>query len=348
MKQLRFGIVGLGIMGQSVGRVLARHPLVSLVAASGRNKERMAAACEELKIEKRYEDYDAMFAAEDLDAVCVATPDQAHHTVVMSALRHRINVLVEKPMTTDVQEAAEIVEAVRQTGLKLQVSYNHRWLAPYNATRKAVQEGKIGQPLMAYARKSNPIRVPTEMIPWTAGSSPAWFLSGHDIDLVSWWFDADPIEAHGYGVKKVLAARGMDTYDMIQAQVKFSNGAFATFEACWVYPDTHPAMPDSYIELVGESGQIVLDRKAEAVEMTSPDRFTWPRSFLNFQVFDRWVGAFPSCVESFVDSLVENRQPYVTAYDGWRATAALDAIHRSVASGQVEAVAPAPQWDNRA
>lgn len=348
MKQLRFGIVGMGIMGLSVGRVLARHPQVTLVAAASRRRERMAEACEELNITKRYEDYEAMFAEEDLDAVCIATPDQLHYAVVLSALRHGIHVLVEKPLTTDVQEAAEIVAAVRETGLKLQVSYNHRWLAPYNATKKAIQEGKIGAPLMAYARKSNPIRVPTEMLPWAAGSSPAWFLSGHDIDLISWWFDADPVEAHGYGVKRVLAARGMDTYDMIQAQVKFSNGAFATFEACWIYPDTHPAMPDSYMEVAGEAGQIVLDRKTEALEMTTTEKFAWPRSFLNFQVFDRWVGAFPACVESFVDALRENRTPYVTAYDGWRATAALDAIHRAVVSGKVETVAAAPRWDTTA
>jgi predicted dehydrogenase len=152
------------------------------------------------------------------------------------------------------------------------------------------------------------------------------------------------VEAHGYGVKKVLAARGMDCYDMIQAQVKFSNGAFATFEACWVYPNAHPAMPDSYMEIVGEAGQIILDRKTEALEMTTEERFAWPRSFLNFQVFDRWAGAFPACVESFVDAILEERQPYVTAYDGWRATATLDAIHRSVESGQVERIVAPPHW----
>ncbi|HZP80671.1 MAG TPA: Gfo/Idh/MocA family oxidoreductase [Chthonomonadaceae bacterium] len=342
MNQLRVGIVGMGIMGSSVGRVLARDARVQLVAATSLSLEKMAPICDELGIARRYLDYAEMFARESLDAVCVATPDQHHYAVVMAALNAGRHVLVEKPMTTDVNEAAEIVRRVRETGLKLQVSYNHRWLAPYNATWKMIREGKIGQPLMGYARKSNPILVPTEMLPWSGGSSPAWFLSGHDIDLMTWWFDADPVEAHGYGIKKVLAARGIDTYDMIQAQVKFSNGAFATFETCWIYPNSHPALPDSYMEVVGEAGQIVMDRKAEAIEMASAERFAWPRSLLNFQVFDKWVGAFPSCVESFIDAILEDRPPYVTAYDGWRATAALDAIHRSVASGQVEKIAAPP------
>jgi predicted dehydrogenase len=335
----------MGIMGSSVGRVLKRDPRVTLVAAASLSLERMAPICDELGIARRYEDCEALLAAEELDAVCVATPDQAHHAVVVRALQRGLHVFVEKPMTTDVNEAAEIVRLVRQTGRKLQVAYNHRWLAPYNAAWKMIREGRIGTPLMGYARKSNPITVPTEMLPWAAGSSPAWFLSSHDIDLMAWWFDADPVEAHGYGVKRVLQARGMDTYDMIQAQVKFSSGAFATFETCWVYPRAHPAMPDSYMEVVGEAGQIVLDRKAEAIEMSTAEGFQWPRSLLNFPVFDRWVGAFPSCVESFVDAIVDDRPPYVSAYDGWRATAALDAIHRAVESGRVERVAPAPEWD---
>lgn len=344
METLRIGIVGMGIMGGAVGRVLARDPRVTLAAASSRSRERMAPLCDELGIAGRYESWQSMYQQARLDAVCVATPDQLHVGPVCDALRAGLHVLVEKPMTTDLDEAAQIVDLVRETGLKLQVSYNHRWLAPYNATWKMIRDGKLGAPRMGYARKSNPITVPTEMIPWAAGSSPAWFLSGHDIDLMSWWFDSDPVEAHGYGVKQVLAARGMDTYDMIQAQVRYKNGAFATFEACWTYPRTHPAMPDSYMEVVGDAGQVVLDRKAEAIEMSTDERFLWPRSLLNFQVFDRWVGAFPSCVTSFVDAILEDREPFVTAYDGWRATAALDAIHRAVASGKVESIAAPPRW----
>lgn len=341
-RKLRFGIAGMGIMGSAVGRVLARHPSVQLGAAASRNLEKMAPVCDELGIAARYETWEEMLGAQELDALCVATPDQAHFAPAMAALSRGIAVLVEKPMTTDAGEAAELVRAVRRTGGKLQVSYNHRWLAPYNATWKAIRDGQIGAPRMGYARKSNPIRVPTEMLPWSGGSSPAWFLSGHDIDLVNWWFDSAPVEAHGYGVKKVLAERGFDTYDMIQAQVRYRNGAFATFEACWTYPNTHPAMPDSYMEIVGDAGQIVLDRKAEAIEMTAAEKFSWPRSFLNFQIFDRWVGAFPACVESFVDSILEEREPYVTALDGWRATAALDAIHRSIVTGKIEAVPDEP------
>ncbi|MFC1541012.1 Gfo/Idh/MocA family protein [Candidatus Latescibacterota bacterium] len=342
--ELKVNIIGLGIMGKGVGRILERHPQVKVTAAADLKDENLEEGKAEMGLERTYKDYEKMIAEEKPDAVFVATPDWAHYKPVMACLDAGIHTHVEKPLTTDEQEAADIVRKVRATGLKFQVSYNHRWLAPYNATYNMIREGKIGECLMGYARKNNPIFVPTEMIPWGKDSSPMWFLSGHDIDLMTWWFDDDPVEVKGFGVKRVLKEKyGWDTYDAMQGLVKFSKGGFATFESTWIYPNTHPAMPDSFMEVVGEHGHMHLDRKAEAIEMSTLEGFKWPRSLLNYKVFDKWVGAFPSCINSFIDDIVEDRTPVVSAYDGWRSTAVLDAIHRSVESGETITVSAPPK-----
>ncbi len=341
--ELKINIIGLGIMGKSVGRALLNNPRVKITAVSDLKQENLDQAKAEFQLERTYDDYKKMIEAENPDAVYIATPDWAHFEPVMACLDAGVHVSVEKPLTTSEPEAADIVRKVKATGLKLQVSYNHRWLAPYHATFDQISQGKIGECIMGYARKNNPISVPTKMIPWARHSSPMWFLSGHDIDLMTWWFNDDPIEAKGYGIKKALKEKhGWDTYDAMQGLVKFSRGAFATFESTWVYPETHPAMPDSFMEVVGEHGHIHLDRKTEAIEMSSPEGFKWPRSLLNYKVFDRWVGAFPSCINSFIDAVLDDREPYVTAYDGWRSTATLDAIHRSADTGETVKISAPP------
>jgi len=341
---LKVNIIGLGIMGKSVARALSRNNQVTITAASDLKDENLESGKSEFKLERVYKDYQEMISNEKPDAVFVATPDWAHFSPVMDCLSSKIHVCVEKPLTTDEKEAADIVRKVRETGLKLQVSYNHRWLAPYHATWNMIREGKVGSCIMGYARKNNPINVPTKMLPWAKNSSPMWFLSGHDIDLMTWWFDDYPVEVKGYGIKKVLKEKmGWDTYDAMQGLVKFSKGGFATFESTWVYPETHPAMPDSFMEVVGEQGHIHLDRKTEAIEMSTPEGFKWPRSLLNYKVFDKWVGAFPSCINSFIDSIIEDREPYVTAYDGWKSTAVLDAIHRSADTGETIKVSEPPK-----
>ncbi len=323
-------------MGTAVAQVLARESRVKLTAACNRSEASLNKLAAQFEL-TGYDDYLTMLDAESPDLVFIATPDWAHFEPVMACLERGIHVFVEKPLTTDVGEAEAITKKVAETGLKLQVSYNHRWLAPYYTTFKKIHDGEIGRPLVGYARKNNPITVPTQMLAsWAKDSSPMWFQSSHDIDLMLWWFDDDPLEVTCTGVKSVLKEKyGWDTWDALQGQLRFKGGGVATFEAAWIYPEGHPAMPDSFMSVVGERGHLQVDRKDEAIEMSSESGFAWPRSLLNAQVFDRWVGAFPSSIESFIDAIEQDREPYVTARDGWRVTAVLDAFHRAADSGGV-------------
>ncbi len=336
--QVKVAVVGTGIMGKNAVMVWQRHPEVEVVAVCDKDSERARSVAKELGIKKFYDNHAELLNHEDIDAVHVNTPDWAHRDPVVDSLKAGKHVLVEKPMTTDVQEADEIVDAVRKSGKKFQVSYNHRWLSVYHKIYSDIRAGKIGKCLMGFAKKNDPILVPTEWLPWAAKSSPAWFLSSHDIDLMSWWVDSEGDEVYANGAKDVLKKRGIDTFDAIQAQVKFKNGFFATFESAWIYSNKSPYMPDSYMEVVGTDGHIFSDRKAEAIEMADKEAYSYPRTLLNYKVFDKWQGALPSCMYGFIDAIVQNREPYVTAAEGRRVTAILDAVHRSLNSGKPEKV----------
>jgi predicted dehydrogenase len=131
----------------------------------------------------------------------------------------------------------------------------------------------------------------------------------------------------------VLAARGVDTYDVIQAQVKFSGGEFSTFEASWIYPNTFPTIVDSFVEVLGTSGHLHFDRKRESIEMSTADRFTFPKTMLAHETFGKLRGAFVECLGDFLDAIIKDEQPKVTAFDGRQVTAVLDAVMRSLDSG---------------
>ena len=232
-------------------------------------------------ISRVYAIWEEMLDRDKPDMVFVATPDWAHRDPVIGALERGIHVYVEKPLTTSEAESREIVQAVRGSAVKLQVSYNHRWLSAYHVVHDKLKTGELGAPICFYARKNNPITVPTKMLPsWAKDSSPMWFQSSHDIDLVCWWAGDDaPVEVFCSGVKKVLKeTMGWDTFDALHGQVRFRSGAIATFEACWTLPAGHPASPDSFMEVITEKSQLHIDRKAEAVELSSPAGLSWPRS----------------------------------------------------------------------
>jgi predicted dehydrogenase len=343
--RVRIGVIGLGTMGEQYAKIYSAHPLADVIAVSSRRVERVEEIRARYGIADGYTDYRKMLERSDLDAVVVATPDNFHFDPARDVLESGKHVLIEKPMTTSVVEADKLLQLSRHTRKKIQVAFNHRWLAPYHQAKVTIAEGQIGMPLAGYARKNDTIWVATENIKWAQQTTPAWFLSSHDIDLMRWFLDSEPTEARAWGRMELLKSRGIDTYDTIQAQVKFSSGTIVTFESAWVYPNTFPSIVDSFVEIVGTGGHIHLDRKRESMEMSTAKGFSYPKVFLNSEVFGRMRGAFPSCLEDFLFAVLEDKTPHVTVFDGRQVTATLDAIHRSLESGQTEAVTPPAQAD---
>lgn len=343
MDRVKLGIIGLGIMGNLYVKIFSAHPLAEVVAVCALQQSRVDEIQSQYSINNGYVDYRKMLERKDLDAIVVATPDCHHFEPARDALESGRHVLVEKPFTTSVREADELIRTSRRVGKMIQVSFNHRWLSSYHQAKVSIQSGEIGVPLAGYARKNDTIFVATDYLTWAGETTCAWFLSSHDIDLIRWWLVSEPVEARAWGRKEVLAARGIPTYDTIQAQVKFASGAFVTFESAWVYPNTFPSIVDSFMEVIGTAGHLHMDRKCESIEVSTNEKFSYPKGFLTAEIFGRVRGAFPSCLEDFLYAVREGTEPRVTGIDGRQVTAALEAIHRSLETGNTEKVATLPK-----
>jgi predicted dehydrogenase len=72
--------------------------------------------------------------------------------------------------------------------------------------------------------------------------------------------------------------------------------------------------------------------------MSTPEQFTYPKTFLTNEIFGKLRGAFVECLSDFVDSIINNTEPKVTAFDGRQVSAVLDAVLRSLESGGTEPV----------
>ena len=337
--KVRIGVIGLGIMGEQYARIYSAHPLAEVTAVCNRSQPRLDEIGDKYGIKARYTNYEGLLNDNSVDAVCIATPDYAHYEPAKAALEAGKHILCEKPFTTELAEADELLYLSRnRPQQKLQVAFNHRWLSSYYHGFTAIQRGDIGRPVAGYARKNDTIWVATEMIDWASKTTPTHFLGAHDIDLMRWFFASEPAEVHAYGAKGVLQERGVDTYDLIQAQVKFESGAFATIESAWIYPNVFPTIVDSFVEVVGSQGHIHFDRKRESIEMSTEKQFTYPKVFLTAEIFGKLRGAFVECLSDFIDAILQDTEPKVTVFDGRQVTAVLDAVSRSLESGNTETV----------
>ena len=330
---IRFGLVGAGILGKLHARVINEGEEETLVAVADLNNTAAQAAAKQFCC-AGYNSVEKMLEHEELDAVVVATPDFAHTDPVCMCLKAGKHVLVEKPLALTMADC-ERIAASKAPELKLMVNFTNRWAAPYAASKDLIASGRIGKPVMMSAKLNDTLWVSTEMMHWTHLTSPAHFLGTHDIDLFQWMFDSPIVEVYARGAKQVLAARGIDTYDGIQTNVKFANGCIGVFENSWITPNTYPIVADGRKQVYTEKGLINLDMGTDQLTIYREDGASYPSFYLRYDDNGRVAGAFRQAHDHFLTAITNDVEPEPNFAAGVRVTKVLEAISKSLATGQV-------------
>lgn len=329
--QLRIGIVGAGIMGRGNALSLAGERDVVVTAVTSRTR----AAAESLAAERNarvVDSFDELVTADDVDAVVLTTPDHLHGEMMVRAAEAGKHILVEKPFTTSVAEADRAVAAIRSAGVVAMCIFNHRWVPAYAQAKELVSG--LGEAVVGYARKDDTIYVPTKMLSWADKTTCAWFLSSHDIDLMSWLMDDWVVRVYATARYGRLRDLGIDTPDAVQIQAEYSRGATATFESAWIYPETFPTMVDSYVTLACEEGVVQIDRQKENVVLATEKAYSYPRNMLQRVMHGVPAGAYRDAIRHFVDCCLTGAQPLISVESSRDVTAVLEAAHESIRTRQ--------------
>src|SRR6266581_256559 len=147
MTHLRFAIIGWGYWGPKIARNLNAlpHASVSMVA--------------------------------DVDAVIIATPVRTHYQLAKEALLHGKHVLVEKPLTTCVAEAEELIALADQQQRVLTVGHTFLYSPAVNELRKMIQSGDLGKIYCVEAERVN-------LGLYRNDINVIWDLAPHDISIL--------------------------------------------------------------------------------------------------------------------------------------------------------------------
>jgi predicted dehydrogenase len=326
------GVIGTGILGRRHARVFSEIPETTVAAVADTVSERAEKTATEVGA-KSYADYRALLGDPAVSIVSVATPDHLHFEPVMAALAAGKHVLVEKPLATSAREARDMVAEAERLGLILQVNYSQRFVPEHAWAKKEIESGGIGDLLIARSVANDTISVPTEMISWAGKSSPLFFMSSHHLDLICWYASADVQEVFAYETSGVLRSRGIDTHDSVEALLRFTNGSTAALHSSWIYPNSFPAVSDSYLELIGSSGLIQLGR-GDSTHAYSSGGGQRLKLATAYEVDGILHGAFRHSLELFVQSVVTGSEPMTSAGRTLPVTLAQLAIMESLARRQ--------------
>jgi predicted dehydrogenase len=326
---LGIAIVGTGIMARAHASTIASYHRCTVTGWVSR-QPKLAPSLRD--VAPAYCDLSEALNDPATEAVLIATPDHAHAAPAIAAAEAGKHILIEKPLAVTAADAYAIRAAALANGVTAMTLFNHRFVPAYWEAKQRIASGTLGEVKLAYARKNDTRYVPEQMISWADRTTPAEFLSCHDLDLLLWYAGARVERVFATAVRGVLDAAGVTTPDAIQAQLRFATGAVATVEACWIYPNTFPTMTDSFIEVVLTDGAIHLDRKREQLEIASGTEFTYPRTSLVNAVGGKPSGAATHAVTHFVDCVLDGVEPLVDMATSVHVTEILEAIQKSCKS----------------
>ena len=146
-KKIKVGIIGTGWIAESHVESYKKMPDVEIAALADLIPGKAAAFAKRYGVEgaRLYPDHQSMLANEKLDAVSVCTYNVQHAPCTIDALNAGVNVLLEKPMSVTLDEAAEMIRAEKKSGKLLSIGFQPRMDANMQQIKKIVEAGELGR-----------------------------------------------------------------------------------------------------------------------------------------------------------------------------------------------------------
>ena len=256
MKNVRYGIVGLGNMGSAHAKSIQNGDIKGAV---------LTAVCDILpkRLEnfenvEKFTDYKEMILAKTVDAVIIATPHYFHPEIAVFAFENGINVLSEKPAGVYTKQIKEMIKSAKKYKKAFSIMFNQRTTPAFIKARELFLKGAIGTPKRFVWIVTNWYRTQHyyDSGDWRGnfkgeGGGVLMNQAPHNLDIWQWIFGMP---------KSVFAQIAYGKYHNIsvedEAQIfaEYENGAVAHFiTSTGEYPGTNR------LEISGDKGKITLE-----------------------------------------------------------------------------------------
>ena len=252
---LRTAILGLGGVAERIHlpacRAVSRINVIAACEPDGEARRRLA---DRFSIPHVYEDAEALLAAEKPELVIIGTPPDSHFALCSAALESGAHVLCEKPFTSSLTEADELLEAARRAGRMLRVNNQYRYMPIYSETRRRVQAGDFGDLFAIQCRQQMFHPPAAEKVAWRKAlkRSTLYEFGTHALDLICYLCDDFP-EAISAEMPRVR--KEFDSDVLVQATLRFRGDRLATL---WLNRATHAREHYLDMELDCERASLVL------------------------------------------------------------------------------------------
>jgi len=298
MATIKTAVIGVGYLGKFHAQKYAELPLSDLIAVCDNHIDTAKQIARELDI-KAVDSLESLLP--EVDAVSIVVPTQLHYEIAKQCLLAGKHVLLEKPMTTTLEQAQELIQLAEEHACILQIGHLER----FNPAILAL-ENTLQQPLFIESHRIAPFN------PRGADVNVILDLMIHDIDIILDMVDSEVIDIDAKGVA-VLSKE----IDIANVRLKFENGCVANVTASRAGMKSERKMRifqhDTYVAVDFQNKKLGIHRKGDGEQF--PGVANIESQEQEFEQGD----ALKAEIESFLNCIAQQKNPKVDGEAGARA-----------------------------
>jgi levoglucosan dehydrogenase len=367
MKKIGIGMAGFGYMGKV--HLLAyrdipmiypdKLPEIEMKAVCHSSQNKADATARENGFSRGYSNFDDMLQNDEINIIDIVTPNYLHKEQILKALEAGKDVLCEKPLGLNSEEAEEISEVVKKTGRYLGMIFNYRFIPAIQQAKKWIEEGRLGKVYSfrgeyfhtGYQDSSRPLT--WRMQKDKSGGGALVDMGVHVLDLIR--FLLGEFESVNGKTQTFIGERPLPDNtgqtgkvtvdDAVWLTAQLQEGATGTIE---ISRFATGSLDDLKISAFGENGAFRFDlmdanylywydkgqgwRRVETLQHYEDTKFPSPRSIIG------WTRFHAENQYRFLESIILGRPFSPDVSDGLAAQRIIDAVYRSAETGLEESL----------
>ncbi len=340
---MKYALIGCGRIAVNHMKAAINNNL-EIVAVCDVLPEKMDAILEKYDLQneksiKKYTDYKQMIQEnQDLQLVSIATESGIHAEIALFCIDNSINVIIEKPMAMNMDDANEIIRRSEANNVKVSACHQNRFNIAIQKMRKAVESGRFGRISHGsiHVRWNRNIEY-YKQAPWRG----TWAQDGgalmnqciHGIDLLRWMLGDEVVEV--YGATRQQFHNYLEAEDVGMAVLKFKSGAIATIEGT---TNVYPKNLEETLYMFGEKGTVKIGgtstNNIDVWDFEDETEEDQKNKGMKEQTSNVYGNGHTSLFADVMDAIENDRKPYVDAVAGRNALEIVLSIYKSQKTGE--------------
>jgi len=324
---VKMGIIGYGYWGPNIVRNFLSTENAQIISICDIDEEALNKAKKKYPKLKVVSDFNEVLTSTEIDAIAIVTPVYTHFELAKKAIENGKHIFVEKPLTSSVVEAEELIELAEKNNVKIMVDHTFLFTGAVKKIKELINDGILGN---LYYFDSTRVNLGL----FQHDINVIWDLAPHDLSIMDYIIQEKPTGITATGIEHF--GRGLE--DVAYITVFFDSNIIAHFNVNWLSP------VKIRMTLIGGEKKMLVWNDLESDEKVKiydrgvniEDKKGIYELLLSYRSGDIWIPmvekteALKLEAEYFIDCIENDKTPINDGYAGLNVVKILEASDHSI------------------